>query len=115
MSHACAALEVAPVVPRCATVTSSKKLVCLWKEGDWLVLSSHDDNLYAAHGCWLPQCRWRRWQGQLVDGVLLVSLWKVFPGEGSRMRMDTLALVDEGLLMFALEIETSRGRLCFLV
>lgn len=80
MSHACAALEVAPVVPRCATVTSSKKLVCLWKEGDWLVLSSHDDNLYAAHGCWLPQCRWRRWRGQLVDGVLLVSLWKVFPG-----------------------------------
>lgn len=83
MSHTCAA-----VVPRCATVTSSK-LACLWKEGDWLVLAFHDDNLYAA----LPQQGWRRWRGQLVSGMLLVSLWKVFLGGGSRMRMDTLALV----------------------
>lgn len=77
MSHTCAALEVAPVVPRCATVTSSK-LACLWKEGDWLVLSFHDDNLYAA----LPQHRWRRWWGQLVDGVLLSgkSSWGKAPG-----------------------------------
>lgn len=78
MSHTCAAVEVAPVVPKCATVTS--KLACLWKEGDWLVLSFHDDNLYAV----LPQQGWRRWRGQLVGGVLLVlsgkSSWGEAPG-----------------------------------